>query len=806
MRTYQTKAQGQAPTQKGPASGESVRGRPVQPSAGAVPPYLRLRAGLPPWEGRGPVTPGQADGLPVGASGELIRRAAEKGVQTPSTRLPYGEQIQKAFGRHDISGVQAHLGSAARGSAEAMNARAFATGEHVVFGGGTDLQTAAHEAAHVVQQRSGLQLAGGVGQVGDRYERHADAVASAVVRGESAEALLDQISSGAAAVRSAPVQPKLKIGERTPAANLEAFLTFLNTLSYGAFLFSVDGERFIAVQEGDLEQLRGLPPELARKVRQFGIALGSVLRASAEVTIDMVAGSRAIIGDFDTQQIDLGDMQSILASINDENRGDDPIDVYSMMIHEITEQYYKQAHGFDYEKAHGKALQWEQFVSGYKRIDEKVLSGQRNPDGTYSVVKELVFQSVYDPEEVKVIHLHVERSQVAKVEEVKRSGAGDEKEEVAPEPKSALEQFLADWSDEEDGPGKDGSGSGPANTQMKRSTGSGSPSGQVVQFRWNQDPRDPALWFEDIYYHTYNRETRRYYSKDEETTWVLTEEEASIIEEALGTPQEGILAHPEDRVLFGHGWIDPKKKMAAPRTITFYGPFGSTLTRAVSKWIRERGPVPPGALREISNGEFEALMRKYGGSCPSFARELWESARPSEYPRVVDQGDEIPMLSLERQTEEAVDPAEHVLTVKYFTTLEKIAEMTDELAHLHWATCLQMVGKDVEGKDITVLLDPVLSEQVYPYTPMELLRERLYQERMEPEEQPEPAPMRPQAPDVGAEIPAELQQILRTRFKKSDDLDEQAEAVRTLATEHGQPFARLMRFLSSIDQKGTPKG
>jgi hypothetical protein len=42
----------------------------------------------------------------------------------------------------------------------------------------------------VVQQRAGVHLTGGVGEAGDQYERHADAVAGLVVSGGSAEALL----------------------------------------------------------------------------------------------------------------------------------------------------------------------------------------------------------------------------------------------------------------------------------------------------------------------------------------------------------------------------------------------------------------------------------------------------------------------------------------------------------------------------------------------------------------------------------------------------------------------------------------
>ena len=47
-----------------------------------------------------------------------------------------------------------------------------------------------------------MQLKGGVGEVGDAYEQHADAVADAVVQGKSAEDLLDQHSGGAGATRA----------------------------------------------------------------------------------------------------------------------------------------------------------------------------------------------------------------------------------------------------------------------------------------------------------------------------------------------------------------------------------------------------------------------------------------------------------------------------------------------------------------------------------------------------------------------------------------------------------------------------
>lgn len=105
--------------------------------------------------------------------------------------MPYREQIQAAFGHHDISHIEAHVDAAAGAAVRSMGAEAIASGTHVAFAGTPSLFTAAHEAAHVIQQAAGVDVAGGVGRDGDRYERHADEVAERVVRGRSAVDLLD---------------------------------------------------------------------------------------------------------------------------------------------------------------------------------------------------------------------------------------------------------------------------------------------------------------------------------------------------------------------------------------------------------------------------------------------------------------------------------------------------------------------------------------------------------------------------------------------------------------------------------------
>jgi hypothetical protein len=138
-----------------------------------------------------------------------VHAAADRGTAGAGTQLPHIEKIQQSFGGHDVTGVRAHSDDAAIAANSEMGSQAYARGNDVAFGGAPDLHTAAHEAAHVVQQRAGVHLKGGVGERGDAYEHHADAVADTVVAGSSAEALLSTMAGsptgrqGAAAVQHA---------------------------------------------------------------------------------------------------------------------------------------------------------------------------------------------------------------------------------------------------------------------------------------------------------------------------------------------------------------------------------------------------------------------------------------------------------------------------------------------------------------------------------------------------------------------------------------------------------------------------
>ncbi|HWL34890.1 MAG TPA: DUF4157 domain-containing protein [Frankiaceae bacterium] len=101
--------------------------------------------------------------------------------------------MERALGT-DLSSVRVHTDAAAARSAAAVSARAYTSGDHVVFGAGAydpgspaGLHTLAHELAHVGQQRRGAVAGTDTGNglrvsdPGDADERAADRVAHEAV-------------------------------------------------------------------------------------------------------------------------------------------------------------------------------------------------------------------------------------------------------------------------------------------------------------------------------------------------------------------------------------------------------------------------------------------------------------------------------------------------------------------------------------------------------------------------------------------------------------------------------------------------
>lgn len=208
------------------------------------------------------------------ASDRVVHDVAARGVASPAGKLPHVDAIQRSFGAHDVSNIQAHVGG---DSARAMGAEAYATGNHVVFDQQPDLHTAAHEAAHVVQQAKGVNLYGGVGKAGDHHEQQADAVADRVVAGESAEDLLGEPTTasadgGAVQAKGAPSQAHADGGvilavqahaKLTAARMNAAAVTITNALQMDTSSEAGSGpmqntiEAAIALVDNDLDNLAG---------------------------------------------------------------------------------------------------------------------------------------------------------------------------------------------------------------------------------------------------------------------------------------------------------------------------------------------------------------------------------------------------------------------------------------------------------------------------------------------------------------------------------------------------------------------
>lgn len=185
--------QPQAPSPS-PASARPTLQRKSKPAARSE--ITSTSRVLPRWLSPGtqePTVPAGSPSAPLGP--DQIHQIAAAGVQGNGSPLPHLEELQSAFHPHDLSNVRAFIGGPAQAAADALNAMAYTVGNRIAFATPPSLQLAAHEATHVIQQRGGVHLVGGVGQTGDAYERQADDVAAGML----AEVV------GPAAATSAPV-------------------------------------------------------------------------------------------------------------------------------------------------------------------------------------------------------------------------------------------------------------------------------------------------------------------------------------------------------------------------------------------------------------------------------------------------------------------------------------------------------------------------------------------------------------------------------------------------------------------------
>ncbi len=218
------------PTAGGRQTGALARG--LAPSVAAPTASTGLGLGL--VRGAAVATPHAAPSFRVGpwAPGvrALWRRAAAKvegedeaalqATEAARSPLPHLETLQAAFGSHDLRGVRAAVGGDGGRAGEALRgqgALGVARGERVAFVRAPDLRLAAHEAAHVVQQRS----AAGRAASEQALEAHAEAVAERVASGQGAEDLLDAFQSQGHARRPFWVAGRGRAKERAPEGHAQ---------------------------------------------------------------------------------------------------------------------------------------------------------------------------------------------------------------------------------------------------------------------------------------------------------------------------------------------------------------------------------------------------------------------------------------------------------------------------------------------------------------------------------------------------------------------------------------------------------
>lgn len=209
--------QPQAPSPS-PASARPTLQRKSKPAARSE--ITSTSRVLPRWLSPGtqePTGPAGSPSAPLGP--DQIHQIAAAGVQGNGSPLPHLEELQSAFHPHDLSNVRAFIGGPAQAAADALNAMAYTVGNRIAFATPPSLQLAAHEATHVIQQRDGVHLVGGVGQYGDRFELQADEAASRVRGGNSGEApFLDGlVGFGAAGTANVQFMGKSSVAELVPA-------------------------------------------------------------------------------------------------------------------------------------------------------------------------------------------------------------------------------------------------------------------------------------------------------------------------------------------------------------------------------------------------------------------------------------------------------------------------------------------------------------------------------------------------------------------------------------------------------------
>lgn len=134
----------------------------------------------------------------AGGGPEATHEAAARGMSGMGQQIPFLPEMEEAFGT-DLGGVTAHTGPEAQEANQEMGSAGYASDGQVAFDSANPTkEVVAEEVTHVLQQRHGVQLEGGVGKPGDPYEQEAGGVAKRVARGEKVHEIGQKYAGGSA--------------------------------------------------------------------------------------------------------------------------------------------------------------------------------------------------------------------------------------------------------------------------------------------------------------------------------------------------------------------------------------------------------------------------------------------------------------------------------------------------------------------------------------------------------------------------------------------------------------------------------
>lgn len=289
----------------------------------------------------------------------LPEPAMQQGSSSHSLSVAQREFFEPRLG-HDFSNVRLHADAQAAAMASRLHAEAFTIGRDIYFGANhfpnrttESNRLLAHELSHVAQQS-----------------------------------------------RSGPaIQPKLKITGKDDDVNRT--LNLLNSGLGSFYHVSTDkaGEvKIDPVRAAHTSSITG--PEATQKA--LANRLWAITTDPKDVLISVTAGSTTLVGSYATGDIDITDIEALGVS---------------SLIHEIEEQYQKQAKGKGYGSessgAHGEGIKAESEVKGAKRGPQKIISLTKNADGTISGVFEIPY--TYPDGTVKTMVMTVTSNNVSSV-------------------------------------------------------------------------------------------------------------------------------------------------------------------------------------------------------------------------------------------------------------------------------------------------------------------------------------------------------------------------------------------------------